>query len=267
MRPITYFCRIGDLEMCRYLLSKGASTTATSRDTWWFPMYAAGFGGQLHVCKWLYDHGAEDDAGRRNTGIYTPLRCAVSSSQACCRWFILKGVLSLDDKPGVVCPRLMRRDIAPRVRDGMLRDVRPQLLKWAQQSVQTHSSFMTFLLGTSPAPAFTQAALQSLLAERLRSQNAAKIFIRSTPEEQCRLAWEQIFQARYCSSTIDLGEKIGILELIADYAGVVRGRDLRILRSLINPLSEYLGWLPEGELDSGSDDEEEEDDDDETDFY
>jgi len=265
IHPMTCFCRIGDLDMCRYLLSKGASTTAANTDGVWFPMYAAALGGHLDVCKWLFEHGAEEDIGRRNAGIYTPLRCAVSRSQACCRWFILKGVLSLDDKPGVVCPRLMRRDIAPRVRNRILRDVRPQLLEWAKQSVQTHSCFVTFLLGTLPAPAFTRAALHSLLDERLRSQNAAEIFIRNTPEEQCRLAWEQIFQARYCSSTIDLGENIGILELIADYAGVVRGRDLRILRSLINPLSEYLEWLPEGELDSGSDDEEEEDDDDETD--
>ena len=46
-----------------------------------------------------------------------------------------------------------------------------------------------------------------------------------------------------------LGEKFGILELIADYAGVVRGRDLRILRSLVDPLSKYLEDVPEGRLD------------------
>ena len=73
MRPITYFCRVGDLKMCRYLLSKGASTTATSTCGWWFPMYTAALGGHLDVCKWLYAHGAKEDMGRRNTSGYTPL--------------------------------------------------------------------------------------------------------------------------------------------------------------------------------------------------
>ena len=247
--PMAYFCRIGDLKMCRYLLSKGASTTATNASGWWFPMYTAALGSHLDVCEWLYDHGAEEDVCRQNFHYYTPLYrsfygAARSRSQACCRWLILKGVLSLDDKPGVVCPRLMRRDIAPRRVAAIVYDARPQLLEWAQQSVQTHSGFVTFLLGTLPAPAFTRAALHSLLAERLQSKDAAEIFICNTPEDQCRLAWEKIAKTRFCSPAIALGEKTGILELIADYVGVVRGRDLRILRSLVDPLSDYLEEVP-----------------------
>ena len=256
MHPVTYFCLLGDLKMCRYLLSKGASSTATSTDCTWFPMYSAAAGGRLDVCKWLYGHGAKVDIGRRSTdnywsnaGHYSPLQAA-GPSQACCRWFILKGVLSLDDKPGVVDPERMRRDIRPEYDDyDIIYDVRPQLLEWVKQSVQTHSGFMTFLLGTLPAavPTFSRAALQSLLAERLQSQNRAEIFIRNAPEEQCRLAWEKISQARVSSPIVCLGGTTGILELIADYAGVFRGRDLRILRSLVGPLSEYLKEVPEGE--------------------
>ena len=257
MHPMSYFCRIGDLKMCRYLLSKGASTTATSTCGTWFPMYTAAIGGHLDICKWLYDHGAEEDIGRRSTdnywrnaGHYSPLQAA-GPSQACCRWFILKGVLSLDDKPGVVDPERMRRDIRPEYNDyDIIYDVRPQLLEWAKETVQTHSGFMTFLLGTlpvAPVPTFSRAALRSVLAERLQSQNTAEIFIRNAPEEQCRLAWEKIFPARSCSPIGRLGGTTGILELIADYAGVVRGRDLRILRSLVGPLSKYLEEVPEGE--------------------
>ena len=252
LHPMIYCCRIGDLKMCRYLLSKGASTTATSTNGTWFPMFAAAHGGHLDVCKWLYVHGAEEDIGRRS-GITTPLGCA--GSQACCRWFVLKGVLSLDDKPGFVCPKLMRQDIRPRPSTDYdprtwitFYDPRPELLEWAQQSVQTQSGFMTFLLGTLPAPAFTRAALQSLLAERLRSQDAAEIFIRNTPEDQCRLAWQKLFQkARFGSPVICFGGTNGILELISSYVGVVRGRDLRILRSLIDPLSAYLEGAAKGE--------------------
>ena len=246
LRPITYFCRVGDLKMCRYLLSKGASTTATSTDGFWFPMYTAALGGHLDVCKWLYAHGAEEDMGGRNTSGYTPLGCA--TSQACCRWFILKGVLSLDDKPGVVCPRLMRRDIGTRVSDGLLRDVRPQLLKWAQQSVQTHSSFMTFLLGTFPSavPTFSRAALRTLLVERLLSKDAAEMVMKNTPDNEYERLWSSLWSKiiKRTTPVCYLGEKTGILELIADYAGVIRGRDLRILRSLVDPLSEYLEEVP-----------------------
>ena len=256
MHPMTYFCLIGDLKMCRYLLSKGASTTATSTDCIWFPMYSAAAGGHLNVCKWLYDHGAKEDIARRSTdnywsnaGHYSPLQAA-GPSQACCRWFILKGVLSLDDKPGIVDPERMRRDIRPDYDDNeIIYDVRPQLLEWAKQSVQTHSGFMTFLLGTLPAtvPTFSRAALRSLMAERLQSQNTVDVFIRNAPEEQCRLVWKKISQARSCSPVACLGGTTGILELIADFAGVVRGRDLRILRSLVGPLTKYLKDVPEGE--------------------
>ena len=184
MHPITYFCRIGDLKMFRYLLSKGASTTTTSTNGWWFPMYTAAIGGHLDVCKWLYNHGAEQDVGRRNgrtANGYSPLSCAVSEYSIdrtnTSRWFILKGVLSLDDKPGIVDPERMRREIQPERIDGVTYDERPQLLEWAKQSVQTHSGFMAFLLGTLPAavPTFSPAALRSLLAERLQSQDAAEM--------------------------------------------------------------------------------------------
>ena len=275
MHPMTYFCLIGDLKMCRYLLSKGASTTATSTDCIWFPMYSAAAGGHLNVCKWLYDHGAKEDIARRSTdnywsnaGHYSPLQAA-GPSQACCRWFILKGVLSLDDKPGIVDPERMRRDIRPDYDDyEIIYDVRPQLLEWAKQSVQTHSGFMTFLLGTLPAPTFTQAALTSLLTERLQTRDAAEMVMADTPAHRYECLWSKITKRTTTPVCYLGGEKIGILELIADYAGVVRGRDLRILRSLINPLSEYLKEIPEGgydpeEYETDEDDETDEEEDDE----
>ena len=62
-----------------------------------------------------------------------------------------------------------------------------------------------------------------------------------------------------------LGGKIGILELIADYVGIARGRDLRVLRSLIGPLTKYLEEVPEGGLDPGGNSVGSDEDDDETD--
>ena len=77
MSPMSYFGRLGDLKMCRYLLSKGASTSEASEHQfngtrcWWFPMYAASNGGQLEVCKWLYNNGAEGDIKKTNGGVVT----------------------------------------------------------------------------------------------------------------------------------------------------------------------------------------------------
>ena len=39
LNPMTYFCIKGDLKMCRYLLSRGASTTASTREN--YDMYTA----------------------------------------------------------------------------------------------------------------------------------------------------------------------------------------------------------------------------------
>ena len=270
MRPMTYFCRIGDLKMCRYLLSKGASTMATPTSGFWFPMYTAALGGHLDVCKWLYNHGAKDDISRSNSGNYTPLSAAVNEHSIdrknTSRWFILKGVLSLDEKPGFVDTGRMRRDLEPEHAYGVVYDERPQLLEWARQSVQNHSGFMTFLLGTLPAPAFTHAALRRLLSSRLHSNAAVELLMKNTPDHQYEFLWSEITKCmtpvRYLGG---IGTN-GIIEIIADYAGVVRGRDLRILRNLIDPLSEYLEEVPEGEPDFGeSDDDEEEEGDDETD--
>jgi hypothetical protein len=215
-------------------------------------MYTAALGGHLDVCKWLYDHGAEKHVSRRNAGNYSPLGCAVNGYSIdrtnTSRWFILKGVLSLDDKPGVVCPKLMRRDIQPEETDDVIYDERPQLLEWAKQSVQTHSGFMTFLLGTLPAaaPTFSPAALRRLLSSRLHSNAAVELLMKNTPDHQYELLWSEIIE---CATPVRyLGGTNGILELIADYADVVRGRDLRILRSLVDPLSKYLEEVPEGRL-------------------
>ena len=84
------------------------------------------------------------------------------------------------------------------------------------------------------------------MAERLQSQDAAEMVMANTPAHQYECLWSKI--VRHTTLVRCLGEKIGILELIADYAGVVRGRDLRILRSLVGPLSKYLEEVPEGDL-------------------
>mmetsp|Transcript_28809 Transcript_28809/g.67578 ORF Transcript_28809/g.67578 Transcript_28809/m.67578 type:complete len:87 (-) Transcript_28809:33-293(-) len=70
--------------------------------------------------------------------------------------------------------------------------------------------------------------------------------MKNTPDNEYERLWSSLWSKiiKRTTPVCYLGEKTGILELIADYAGVIRGRDLRILRSLVAPLSEYLEKIP-----------------------
>ena len=117
--PMEYFCRVGDLPMCRFLLSKGVATTGGREDDdeyeYWFPMLAAARGGHLDVCKWLCQFGARADLGGVNELGQTPLmwvcrRDSTHKSSAPYRnasgyfevgkWLILEGAIS-DKDPGM----------------------------------------------------------------------------------------------------------------------------------------------------------------------
>ena len=113
--PMTHFCTVGDLKMCRYLLSKGALATQTWNDDIWnddfddinyisSPMGAAAFGGHVHICKWLCEHGGRGDIRMRSSIYYSPLRGALSRVEAdssrireTYRWLILNEALCPND--------------------------------------------------------------------------------------------------------------------------------------------------------------------------
>ena len=266
MSPMSYFGGLCDLKMCRYLLSKGASTTEaseyqyTDKRCWWFPMYSAACKGQLEVCKWLYKHGADRDIKKTNYCDFSPLNCSFNTwckrqhDGALCRWFILKGALS--DDTGMIDSTIMRRDLPHEVRRShFVRDERrPDLLYWAQEAVQDHDSFMVFLSGTLSASAYSRGALCEKLSTRLQSDDAAEMIMSNTPEEQYELLWRKTTESKTPLSC--LAGKIGLLVHIADYLGVVRGRDLRIMRSLIGPLSDFLEEVPDRTVYSHDEDEE-----------
>ena len=59
--PMIYFARKGDAKMCRYLVSRGASTTKCSKEDYLYkyplyPMFAAAKHGYLDICKLLYEY-------------------------------------------------------------------------------------------------------------------------------------------------------------------------------------------------------------------
>jgi len=158
--PMIYFCLKGDLKMCRYLFVNGADCRKGSDDGIWFPMLAAASKKHLHVCKWLYEHGARDDIRRAtNVCVRTPLWDTVNfsfgASTSTSQWLILNGALCQKDSDTIDDTR-MRRDLNPNDKGGP--DKRPQLLLWAQETAQLHSTFLIFLGGTISAAAAQESS-------------------------------------------------------------------------------------------------------------
>lgn len=151
-----YFAQKGDEKMCRYLLSRGASTTESSRsqdpdtDPRVFPMYVAAGEGHLAICKFLHENGARGDV-RRNClreGSSTPFHEAARwDHHEVVRWLTLNGALCADDSSEII----ERALIYPRTNDTPdISSSLQTLVEWAKDVTQTHSALVMFLLGTLP---------------------------------------------------------------------------------------------------------------------
>ena len=196
--PMGYFARYGDLPMMRWLYVNGADTRDVDVD-FNFPMYRAAFRGHLEACKWLFAHGAAKDVKRRNHYGDSPLRISFvfSNQRDLNRWLILKGALCKDDDSGDLDVEIMKRDIDPKYahRYGRVQE-RKALLEWAADLHRARTSLLLFLSGALSRPEHTYSTRRSSSAARM------------------------------------LSGKSGVLELIGDYVGFVRGREARIIRQL-----------------------------------
>ena len=277
--PMTHFCRAGDLPMCRFLLAKGASITKASDDGWWFPMIAAVRGGQLHVCKWLLDNGAASDVGRRvgndRSSLWYATRSGDEKYFEIGKWLILNGALSVSDgneDMREVDANALVLDMAPRHdylvlrRDGLKNeipnvqtDTRQMYLSWADGALSDHSSFFTFLCGaTLKAPSYSEASLRAQLTKELHNAPAANILVEDMPEERQRRVWNELF----ASPLRRLNGNTGVLQVIADFLGILRGKELKIVRSLAANLRAFIEDIPDPvssdeEEDYGTDDDSE----------
>ena len=252
--PMSYFCAVGDLMMCRYLLSKGASITQSWVDDYdeddeneggnvfCSPMYAAAFGGHLEICKWLCDHGARGDVRMINDFYGSPLHIAILKShyggdesgrinqRQICRWLILNEALCPDDD-GVVCEDHIGEALRGYKGTAFLGN-------WARDAITEHDNFLVFLMGTFPPAQFTTEALRKLLNQKLRSPNSVTTIMESLSEDQQLSLWNS--EQRPPSIVQCLSGHPGIRKHIADMIGVARGRDLRILRGLETTLTSEI---------------------------
>ena len=153
MTPMIYFARKGALKMCRYLMSRGASTTKSDDRDIYFPMYSAAAQGQLDACKLLYDNGAQNDIRRMNSSHSTTpfIVAAYFERVQVIRWLVLHGALCADNNSEDV--EALGRIEWEKMPRKIVRSVH-QLFLWAKEVTQSHSALVTFLGGTLP-PAST----------------------------------------------------------------------------------------------------------------
>ena len=141
--PITYFAAKGDAKMCRYLISRGASTTKCSKDdNPLFPMCAAAKAGHLDICKLLHANGAHDDVRRDDEdGRTSPLNAAAERDHdEVVRWLVLQGALCADANSEEIVGRIF----------GHICVCLERLAEWGKEVIQTHSALVTFLGGALP---------------------------------------------------------------------------------------------------------------------
>ena len=156
--PMMHFAREGGLKMCRYLASRGASTTKASSCGDWSPMLAAAYGGHLDVCKFLFANGAKSNIRRESADGWTPLAyAALNEDHEIVRWLVLEGALCIDDgseisEGGRFYPK---SEWSLNVYFERLDRSRERLVEWAEEVTQTHASIITFLHGTRPPPSGT----------------------------------------------------------------------------------------------------------------
>ena len=205
--PMSYFVIKGDLKMCRFLfVNYGAKCTQTTDDggVRQFPLYYAVREGNLDLCQWLCKHGAKEDIQRRNPPVGTPLQ-NTTLTRCCC---YTKGYLK--KKFNIVQRLILNGSLCCQDNDDDVDD-----------DCQIDEVILKRDLSVDSRP-----MILSWAQEELKIRNNFLFFLYGTSQHK----QHHIFN----------GNKSGIMENIADYTGIVRGRDLRIIRQLSYILSTLI---------------------------
>ena len=239
--PMQACCLSGRLDVAEWLYKVGAAKDIRTKDKYGeCPMLAACLIGHLNVAKWLYEMGAGEDIRMKNCKGLTPMWAACSfghlnvakwlnevgaaehirsplidgttslrmtsmcENHSTVLWLVLQGCAN-DEASGHVDAAVLARDIAKA-------ETRAVLLRNINALLDQHSSFTRFVL---PATFISQAEPDEAALRKSSSTCYAK---------------EPL--APQATSLLNLlcGHEESLLALIADFAGVARGRELRNAR-------------------------------------
>ena len=217
---MSYFT--GDLPMMRWLYVNGADTRDVDIPIH-FPMRFAAFK-TVEICQWLFDYGAAADIKRRtdlpgvvsgncNRPLSSAFKGEVFGSQAALnrrevgRWLILNGALCKDDNnDGELDIEIMRED---------LNAIGPRPTVVSSHVWESHRRYVV-----------EERRLLLEWATDLHRAHTSFLLFMSGALPDCR----------YSSPVKALGGKSGVMELIGDFTGIVRGREARIIRQLTEQL-------------------------------
>jgi ankyrin repeat protein len=224
--PMFVACQEGHLPVCKWLLEAGAAADITKAsndgDT---PMLTACLRGYLSIAKWLFENGAVADITNANNNGRTPMREACEKGfSPVCRWLTLKGALC--DATEHVDPAIVNRDVQPVRRLG--------LIAWAREVVAANASLRsTLVIGTLHSDAPTAVLLRRTLKATGTPDHVMEAVMEHVSEIQQVLMLQQI---RPRPELARLRSQAGALELVADFLGVLHGRELRNVRELADVL-------------------------------
>ena len=214
--------------MCRYLFySRGADCSKTDTDGR-FPLLAAAFHGHLDVVQWFcHVGGVKEDIRKQSTFGWSPLGIALHNMhEDIVKWMLPNGAFSSrDEEDGVIDDAILRNNLRPVRGFPWFNDKRLILLSWAQDAVAIHATFQFFLKGTIlPASSFRRhpSNYYATRSKRIKVSSSTKT----------------------TSPLVIFNGKSGIFELISEYTGIPKPKELRIFRQLMDLLPAFIEDVP-----------------------
>ena len=142
--------------MCRYLVTRGASTTdeaGLDYNIVQCPMSAAAVFGRKDVCQWLFHHGAHIHISRERSN---PLRLALEpmkqvhleTATETVKWLLFNGGIPSDAEGylnGSAMKKVFTMDIIERYSVDEAQNGRERLLHWAEKICSVHDAFYIFV--------------------------------------------------------------------------------------------------------------------------
>ena len=166
--PIIHFAGAGDLKMCRYLVTRGASATdeaGVEINIVKCPMSAAAVFGRKDVCQWLFHHGAHIHISRERSN---PLRLALEpmkqvhleTATETVKWLLFNDGIPSDAEGylnGSAMKKVFTMDRIERYSVDEAQNGRERLLHWAEKICSVHDAFYIFLCATIHVPRLDSA--------------------------------------------------------------------------------------------------------------